>query len=257
MKTKKIIQKMLLTTSLTLSLSLSISTAYAGTYNVVSGDTLYKIGQLFSTSASNLIKDNNLTGTTINIGQKLHVPCETYSVKKGDTLYLISQKFNIPLASLRKANNIYTNYIYIGQILNIPGTLQNNPEIAKTAALSYSAEDLDLLSRLIMAEAQGEPYQAKVAVGAVVLNRAKSGLFPSSIKEVIYQNINGYYQFTPVENGWINKAANTDSINAAKDALTGIDPTNNALFYYDNTTTNTWILSKPVSIRIGNMIYAY
>jgi len=108
-----------------------------------------------------------------------------------------------------------------------------------------------------MAEAQGEPYDAKVAVGSVVKNRVKSSLWPNTIKEVIYQNINGYYQFTPVVNGWIDKPANTDCIQAAKDALNGIDKTNGSQFYYDNSTTNTWILAKPVSIRIGTMIYAY
>lgn len=129
------------------------------------------------------------------------------------------------------------------------------PQNMSGAKESYSAEDLDLLARLIHAEAQGEPYQAKVAVGAVVLNRI--GPFSDSIRNVIYQNIDGYYQFTPVENGWINKPAGADSIKAAKEALSGVDPTNGALFYYDNQTTNEWILAKPVSVRFGNMIFAY
>jgi spore germination cell wall hydrolase CwlJ-like protein len=129
------------------------------------------------------------------------------------------------------------------------------PQNESSPGKSYSAEELDLLARLIHAEAQGEPYEAKVAVGAVVLNRI--GVFANSITEVIYQNIDGYYQFTPVENGWINKPAGEESIKAAKEALSGIDPTNGALFYYDNQTTNQWILAKPVSVRFGNMIYAY
>ena len=108
---------------------------------------------------------------------------------------------------------------------------------------------------MIHAEAQAEPYEAKVAVGAVVINRI--GPFADSIKEVIYQNINGYYQFTPVENGWINKPAGADSVKAAKEALSGAGPTGGALFYYDNQTTNEWILAKPVSVTFGNMIYAY
>jgi spore germination cell wall hydrolase CwlJ-like protein len=129
------------------------------------------------------------------------------------------------------------------------------PQNMSGAKESYSAEDLDLLARLIHAEAQGEPYQAKVAVGAVVLNRI--GPFSDSIRNVIYQNIDGYYQFTPVENGWINKPAGADSIKATKETLSGVDPTNGALFYYDNQTTNEWILAKPVSVRFGNMIFAY
>jgi len=126
-----------------------------------------------------------------------------------------------------------------------------------TEAATNSAGDLDLLARLITAEAQAEPYDAKVAVGAVIMNRVESSDWPNSIKEVIYQNINGYEQFTPVANGWIDKPAEPESIRAAKAALSGVDPTNGAEFYYDDTTTNTWILAKPVSIQIGHMIYTY
>lgn len=201
----------------------------------------------------------------ITLSLSLHITstayASTYDIVRCDPLFKISQIFNTSVLSILNSNNLINISANVGQKLNIQGTSQSTAttSVPKTtpAAPSYSAQDLDLLSRLIMAEAQGEPYEAKVAVGAVVINRVESGSFPKTINEVIYQNINGYYQFTPVVNGWINKPANADSINAAKAALNGEDPTNNALFYYDNTTTNSWILSKPVSIRIGNMIYAY
>ena len=48
--------------------------------------------------------------------------------------------------------------------------------------------DLDLLARLISAEARGEPYEGQVAVGAVVLNRVGHASFPNSISGVIYQS---------------------------------------------------------------------
>lgn len=131
------------------------------------------------------------------------------------------------------------------------------PQSTQVKANSQEDNDLDLLARLITAEAQGEPYEAKVAVGAVVLNRVKSGVWASTIKEVIYQNINGYYQFTPVVNGWIDKPAQSESIQAAEAAMNGADPTGGAQFYYDDKTTNSWILSKPVSTQIGHMVYAY
>nr|WP_315023436.1 cell wall hydrolase [uncultured Aminipila sp.] len=122
---------------------------------------------------------------------------------------------------------------------------------------SQYENDLGLLARLITAEAQGEPYEAKVAVGAVVINRVNSGVWAHTIKGVIYQNINGYYQFTPVANGWINKPAEPESIQAAEAAMNGSDPTSGAQFYYDDKATNAWILSKPISVQIGHMIYAY
>jgi spore germination cell wall hydrolase CwlJ-like protein len=108
-----------------------------------------------------------------------------------------------------------------------------------------------------MAETQSEPYNAKVAVGAVVMNRVESGQFADTVKGVIYQKYGEYYQFTPVANGWINKPADADSINAAKDALKGADPANGALWYYDDSTTNQFMLAKKVSVKIGHMVFAY
>lgn len=285
---KNTIKSILLTTSLTIGISFSVSgDAYAATYKTVSGDSLYKISRLFNTTVGNLMDDNNLRNYNLSVGQELYVPCQIYSVQKGDTLYLISKKFNIELSDLRRANNIYTNYIDIGQVLNIPKTFaktaaepaaQQNPAPAeitveetpkavvqpveavpqtKVETVSYTAEDLDILSRLIMAEAQGQPYEAQVAVGAVVMNRVQSNLWPNTIKDVVYHYIGGYYQFTPVQTGWINNPANAQAIQAAKEALNGADPTNGAMFYYDNTTTNQWILSKQVAFKSGAMIYAY
>ncbi|HWQ78682.1 MAG TPA: cell wall hydrolase [Anaerovoracaceae bacterium] len=129
---------------------------------------------------------------------------------------------------------------------------------AKTAAApAAESGELDLLARLITAEAQGEPFEAQVAVGSVVMNRVKSSDWPNSIESVIYQKIDEYYQFTPVENGWIDKPAEPEAIEAAKEAMNGSDPTNGAQFYYDDKCTNEWILAKPVSLRVGHMIFAY
>ena len=52
---------------------------------------------------------------------------------------------------------------------------------------------VNLLARLINAEARGEPYIGQVAVGAVILNRVKSPKFPNTIAGVIYQN-NQFHQ---------------------------------------------------------------
>lgn len=236
--------------------------AFAATYKVVAGDTLYKISQVYNTTTTNLINDNELSSSSIYPGQILYVSSKTYTVQSGDSLYLIAQKYGTTVDIIRRANNIWTNNIYVGQVVNIPVTTTTTTSTVTAATsqykgISYTASDVDLLARLIMAEAQGESYQAKVAVGGVVVNRVKSSTFPNTISGVIYQTVNGYYQFTPVLNGWINRPADSDSIKAAYEALNGNDPTNGALFYFDNTVTNQWLRSKPVSIIIGNLIFAY
>ncbi len=279
---KKILKSILLATSLTIGLTMSMSAdAYAATHITVKGDSLYKISKTYETTVSNLIVANNLKSYDLNIGQVINIPNAKYIVQPGDTLYKISQKYNISLFSLRQANNIWTNIILVGQVLEIPlpvaeikeepgAPVTKEPEVKEETNVeepvvkqpvvesqNYTAEELDLLARLIMAETESQPYAAKVAVGSVVINRVKSGLFAPTISGVINQNINGYYQFTPVENGWIKRAANEECIRAAKEALSGVDTTNGALFYYDDSTTNQWILSKPVSVQYGRMIYAY
>jgi hypothetical protein len=88
--------------------------------------------------------------------------------------------------------------------------------------------DLYLLAKLIRAEAEGEPYWGQVAVGAVVMNRVKSKQFPNTIYEVIYQ---------PRQFSCLPKLAtiepNADSLQAARDALAGKDPSRGALYYYN------------------------
>ncbi|MEK6265108.1 MAG: cell wall hydrolase, partial [Clostridium sp.] len=54
--------------------------------------------------------------------------------------------------------------------------------ISTPEAETSTSSDLDLLARIITAEAGGESYKAQVAVGAVVLNRVKSSYFPNSIR---------------------------------------------------------------------------
>ncbi|HEY8803835.1 MAG TPA: cell wall hydrolase [Clostridium sp.] len=184
----------------------------------------------------------------------------TYTVKSGDCLSVIAKKHGESLNNLRKANNKWNDSIFPGQVLKVPGTTssiaaQTKPVAIKNTAVKYTASDLNLLARLITAEAQGEPYNAQVAVGAVVVNRVNSSSFPNSISAVINQKTNGNYEFTPVLNGNINKPAQANSVKAAKEALNGNDPTNKALFFYSGNVPKALTLPQPVSIKIDNLTF--
>ena len=85
------------------------------------------------------------------------------------------------------------------------------------------------MARVIHGEARGESYLGKLAVGAVVVNRLNSPLFPDTLYEVIYEP----WAFTCVQDGQINLEPDEESYRAAMDALNGIDPTNGCLFYYN------------------------
>jgi spore germination cell wall hydrolase CwlJ-like protein len=240
--------------ALPLTVIIFSQSVFAADYTVVRGDSLYTIGSKFNTTVSALKQSNNLSSNTIYQGQVLNVPGKVYIVRAGDTLYKIARYNGVSLYSLRNANNKWNDYLYVGQRLIIPASSQSS---AKQSVIPYTSSDVDLLARLITAEADGQPYSAQVAVGAVIINRVQDSRFPKTIRGVIYQIDGGYYQFTPVENGMINKPATQTAKNAAYDALYGSDPTKGAVYYFDDSTTNKWVWSKPIAARIGNMVFTY
>ena len=118
-----------------------------------------------------------------------------------------------------------------------------------TSSSSNSNSDLNLLARLVYAEARGESYTGQVAVAAVVLNRVKSSSFPNSVAGVIYEP----GAFSVVSDGQINLTPNQTAISAAQDAINGWDPTSGCIYYFNpNTATSSWIWSRPVTVVIGN-----
>lgn len=238
-----------------LSLSIVTSTAYAADYTVVRNDSLYIISSLFKTPINTIKADNKLSSDTIYPGQKLKVDAKEYTVQSGDTIYLIAKRNGITVTALRQANNKWNDLILPGQKLILPGIKSSNSTNTQDTVIPYSSKEVDLLARLITAETTGEPYDAMVAVGGVVVNRVQSSEWPNSITSVINQVINGYYQFTPVKNGQINKPASDDAIKAAWAALYGKDPSNGAMFYFDDSSTNQWMWSKPIKARIGSMVF--
>jgi len=65
---------------------------------------------------------------------------------------------------------------------------------------TFSETDLDLLARVVRAEAEGEPFDGQVAVAAVILNRVKHPEFPNTIPGVVYEPL----AFSVVANGTVN-----------------------------------------------------
>ena len=115
------------------------------------------------------------------------------------------------------------------------------------------SNDLYLLAKCIHAEARGESYVGKVAVGAVILNRVASPDFPDTIYGVIYQP----WAFTAVHDGQINLEPEAASYQAATDALNGWDPTYGCLYYYNpSTASSSWIFSRQTVVTIGKHVFA-
>lgn len=121
-----------------------------------------------------------------------------------------------------------------------------------TVSGGQNQSSVELLARVISAEARGEPYTGQVAVGAVILNRVEHPSFPDTIAGVVYQS----GAFTCMTDGQINEPVSDSSRRAAQDALNGVDPTGGALYYYNPAkTTNQWMLSLPVMTTIGDHVF--
>ena len=101
-----------------------------------------------------------------------------------------------------------------------------SPATVAVASRGVSSNDMDLLARLVSAEAKGEIYTGQVAVAAVVLNRVKSPNFPNSIQGVVFDRYQGLPQFSPIDDGSIWQAATESSKRAVRDAVNGWDPGN-------------------------------
>ena len=93
-------------------------------YTVKSGDSLWKIANLYDINIKDLININNLSDLNLKINQELLVPKimnnqNTYIVKKGDTLWSIAKKYNMTIEELKKLNNLETNLLSVNQELII------------------------------------------------------------------------------------------------------------------------------------------
>lgn len=113
---------------------------------------------------------------------------------------------------------------------------------------TISSNDLHLLAKAVYSEARGEPFEGQVAIGAVILNRVRSPLFPNTVAGVIFEPL----AFTAVADGQFYLAPNDEAYRAAQLALDGWDPTGGAIYYFNPATaTSPWIWSRPYIMTIG------
>lgn len=131
---------------------------------------------------------------------------------------------------------------------------QDAGESIAEASPESSADSTELLARVIQGEAGDESYLGKVGVGAVILNRMRSGTFSNSLSGVIFEP----FAFESVSNGLIWQTAPSDeSMRAASEALNGMDPTYGALYFWNpNKPVSSWIWTRQIITQIGNHVFA-
>ena len=114
-------------------------------------------------------------------------------------------------------------------------------------AVPSSVSETALLAALIQAEAGSQPYEGQLAVGAVVMNRVRSGGYPNTVMGVITQP----GQFPPATNGTVgaiaSRGAKASCVRAAEAAINGETNVGGA--------THFGRVGKAVGIVIGSHVF--
>ena len=126
-------------------------------------------------------------------------------------------------------------------------TEARNPAESNT----YHQADIEILERIVEAEAGGEDDDGKLLVANVVLNRVQDESFPDTIGEVVFQRSNGVTQFSPVASGSYYKVEVSEaSKKAVERALQGEDISEGALYFaarrYADQKSMRWFDEKLV-----------
>ena len=119
--------------------------------------------------------------------------------------------------------------------------------IAQKEAVMATASEVDILAALIQCEAGGEPYEGQIAVGAVVMNRVRSGGYPNTITDVIYAS----GQFVPASKGKmesliLNGTTKASCVQAANEVINGACNVGDALHFRRNNGRSGLVIGNHV-----------
>ncbi|WLR56900.1 LysM peptidoglycan-binding domain-containing protein [Mesobacillus subterraneus] len=131
------------------------ASAHDKLHTVQSGDSLWKLSNIYNVAINDIQQWNNLSSSTIYVNQNLSViaphshttsansststSSATYVVKSGDTLWGISKSYGMSISGLKSLNGLKSDVIYPGQKLNVSGTAASTATTATTAPTSSSS----------------------------------------------------------------------------------------------------------------------
>lgn len=122
-------------------------------------------------------------------------------------------------------------------------------ELQRNSRYHLDMVELEVLLKIVEAEAGCEDEEGKLLVANVILNRLNSDKFPDSVSEIVFQQENGITQFSPVSDGSYDRVQiSEETVRAVGRALDGEDISEGALYFaardYANSKRMRWFDEK-------------
>ncbi len=170
-------------------------------------------------------------GDTLTVAADMEVPEGWVAIQYGDGIaYVSAQYVEVALSTGTGITVEEEQAIIAKQKAEEEAKKAEQAKKAATtqkAAVEASYDEVTILGALIQLEAGNECYDGQVAVGAVVMNRVRSGSYPNSISDVVYQR--GQFSVRDRVAGVAAGGVKSSCLQAAQQAINGTDNTGGAL----------------------------
>lgn len=171
-------------------------------------------------------------GTTLKVDSDVETDDQWIAVVYGGTTRYVSADYVTTSLALGEGITIEEEQAELARIAEEEAAKKaaqvTEVTTVQNAAVEATVDDVTLLAAIIQCEAGNEVYEGQLAVGAIVMNRVRSGGYPSTVHDVIYQKS----QFPPAGAGSVANVAakgpKQSCLQAAQEALNGTDNTGGA-----------------------------
>ena len=171
-------------------------------------------------------------GTTLKVDSSVETDDKWVAVVYGGTTRYVSADYVTTSLALGEGVTIEEEQAELARIAEEEAAKKaaqvTEVTTVQNAAVEATVDDVTLLAAIIQCEAGNEVYEGQLAVGAVIMNRVRSGGYPSTVHDVIYQKS----QFPPAGAGSVAnvvaKGPKQSCLQAAQEALNGTDNTGGA-----------------------------
>lgn len=171
-------------------------------------------------------------GTTLKVDSDVETDDQWIAVVYGGTTRYVSADYVTTSLALGEGITIEEEQAELARIAEEEAAKKaaqvTEVTTVQNAAVEATVDDVTLLAAIIQCEAGNEVYEGQLAVGAVIMNRVRSGGYPSTVHDVIYQKS----QFPPAGAGSVANVAakgpKQSCLQAAQEALNGTDNTGGA-----------------------------